>query len=48
MPLKIDLEKQEDSLVDFGVAKVGQDVTKVVYLVNQSKKSVRLSMDVEE
>lgn len=48
VPLKIDLEKQEDSVVDFGVAKVGQDVTKIVHLVNQSKKTVRLSMDVDD
>lgn len=47
VPFKIDLDKQEDSLVDFGIAKVGQDLTKVVTLVNSSKKSVKIGFQVD-
>lgn len=47
VPFKVELEKQEDQIVDFGIAKVGQDVTKVVSVVNLSKKAVNIQLDVD-
>jgi len=38
VPMKLELEKSEDQIIDFGVQRVGSDTTKMVYLVNQSKK----------
>lgn len=34
-------------MVDFGIAKVGQDVTKVVSVVNLSKKAVNIQLDLD-
>ena len=42
---KLELEKTEDQHIDFGILKVGQDVTRTVSLINYSKKSMNLSLD---
>jgi hydrocephalus-inducing protein len=40
IPLKLEVEKTEDQNVDFGITKVGQEETRVVGIVNQSKKKI--------
>lgn len=48
VPLKLELEKSEDQIVDFGIQRVGGDVTKTITLINQSKKQVKISFDCGE
>lgn len=45
IPLKLELEKSEDALIDFGIVRVGADVTKVVNLINSSKRTINLTFD---
>lgn len=48
MPLKLELERSEDQNVEFGVQRVGSDVTKTVSLLNNSKKAIKISLDCED
>lgn len=48
IPFKIELEKTEDSNVDFGVVRVNGDTTKVVGLVNMSRKPIAITFDIPE
>lgn len=47
VPLKLDLARAEDSFVDFGICRVSSDQTKVVTLLNSSKKQVTITFDVD-
>lgn len=47
IPLKLELEKTEDQNIEFGVTKVGGDASRTVSLVNQSKKKIEITFDVE-
>ena len=42
---KLELERTEDQHIDFGILKVGQDVTRTVSLINYSKKVINLNFD---
>ena len=42
---KLELERTEDQHIDFGIVKVGHDITKSISLVNYSKKTINLTMD---
>lgn len=46
-PLKLELLKAENKLVDFGIKTVGVDVTKVITLLNNSKREITISFDLE-
>ena len=48
VPLKLELEKAANKLVDFGIQRVGADLTKRVVLVNTSRKAIRISFDVDD
>ena len=45
VPLKLELQRAEDTSVNFGVLKIGGDVTKSVRLMNYGKRAVRLNFD---
>jgi hypothetical protein len=47
VPLKLELEKTEDQNIDFGITKVGSEVSRVASLVNNSKKKIEITFDVE-
>jgi len=47
IPFKIDLDKQEDQVINFGTVKTGQDITKTIYIVNHSKKAINITFDNE-
>lgn len=47
IPLKLELEKTEDQNIDFGVTKVGSEASRTVSLVNNSKKKIEITFDVE-
>ena len=47
-PLKLELLKAEDKLVDFGIKTVGADVTKYVNVQNNSKRAITLSFDLDD
>jgi hypothetical protein len=34
--------------VDFGICRIGDDITKVIYLVNLSRKPITISFDVND
>ena len=40
IPLKLEVERTEDQNVDFGVTKVGHDVSRQIGLVNHSRKKI--------
>lgn len=42
---KLELERTEDQHIDFGIVKVGSDVTRTVSLINHSKKTVSISLE---
>lgn len=46
IPFKLELDKTEDSNVDFGVVRVNKDSTKMVAIVNYSRKPVNLTFDI--
>ena len=48
VPMKLELEKSEDQIVDFGIQRVNCDVTKTISIVNQSKKQIRISLDCDD
>jgi hypothetical protein len=39
--------KAENKLVDFGIKTVGADVTKVITLMNNSKREITISFDLD-
>ena len=41
------IAKAENKLVDFGIKTVGADVTKVINLMNNSKREITISFDLE-
>jgi len=45
VPLKLELEKAEDTSVDFGILRIGGDVTKSVRLMNYGKRALALNFD---
>jgi len=45
--MKLELEKSEDQTIDFGIQRVGSDVTRQISLVNQSRRTVKISLDCE-
>ncbi len=47
-PLKLELLKAEDKLVDFGIKTVGADITKYVNVQNNSKRAITLSFDLDD
>ena len=47
IPLKLELEKTEDQNIDFGVTRVGADASRTVSLVNNSKKKIEITFDVD-
>ena len=40
VPLNLNLENADQKLVDFGIQRIGNDVTQIITLVNTSKKHV--------
>lgn len=46
-PLKLELQKAENKLVDFGIKTVGANITKTINLINYSKRSITISFDFE-
>lgn len=42
---KLELERTEDQHIDFGILKVGQDITRTVSLINYSKKVININLD---
>ena len=48
VPLNLHLEKPDQKLVDFGIRRIGDDITKVIYLVNFSRKPITISFDVND
>jgi hypothetical protein len=46
-PLKLELMKAENKLVDFGIKTVGAKITKVINLINHSKRAITISFDFE-
>jgi len=44
--LKLELERAEDNFVDFGIQRIGSDVTKVISLVNYSKRAITITLNV--
>lgn len=40
IPLKLEVERTEDQNVDFGVTKVGEDDTRIIPIINSSKKKI--------
>lgn len=48
IPLKLELEKTEDTNVDFGVVRVNKESTKTVTLINYSRKPVNLTFDTDD
>jgi len=47
IPLKLELERTEDQNIDFGVSKVGHEVSRTVSVVNHSKKKIEITFDVD-
>ena len=47
IPLKLELEKTEDQIIDFGVTRVGSDVSRTVSLINNSRKKIEITFDVD-
>jgi hydrocephalus-inducing protein len=47
IPLKLELEKTEDQNIDFGVIRVGGDASRTVSLLNNSKKKIEITFDVD-
>lgn len=45
-PIKLELEKSEDTSVDFGIVRIGTDVTKTVRLMNFGKRPLTMNLDV--
>jgi hypothetical protein len=39
--------KAENKLVDFGIKTVGADVTKIITLMNNSKREITISFDLD-
>ena len=48
IPFKLELEKNEDVNLDFGVVRVNSDTTRVVGLVNTSRKPISVTFDIKE
>ena len=48
IPLKLQLEKTEDQNIDFGVTRVGSEISRTVSLWNHSKKKIDITFDVED
>jgi len=46
IPMKLELERAEDNFVDFGIQRIGSDVTKVISLVNYSKRAITITLNV--
>lgn len=46
-PLKLELMKAENKLVDFGIKTVGANITKTINLINYSKRAILISFDFE-
>jgi hydrocephalus-inducing protein len=46
IPMKLELERAEDNFVDFGIQRIGADVTKTISLVNYSKRAITIKLDV--
>jgi hydrocephalus-inducing protein len=47
IPLKLELEKTEDQNIDFGVTHVGSESSRTVSLINNSKKKIEITFDVD-
>ena len=48
IPFKLEFDKTEDQNLDFGIVRVGADVTKLVTLINYSKKVMNLIFDQQQ
>lgn len=46
VPLKLELEKAEDTSVDFGILRIGADITKTARLINYGRRAITLNFDV--
>ena len=42
------MEKTEDQNIDFGITKVGHEVSRTVTLINYSKKKIDITFDVSD
>ena len=45
VPLKLELERAEDTSVDFGILRIGSDITKTARLINYGKRAITLNFD---
>lgn len=48
IPLKLDLSSAEDSFIDYGICRIGADITRIASLANYSKRPVSISFNVED
>jgi len=46
IPMKLELERAEDNFVDYGIQRIGSDITKTISLVNYSKRAITIKLDV--
>lgn len=47
IPLKLEVERTQDQNVDFGITKVGEDDTRIIPIVNNSKKKIDITFNVD-
>lgn len=47
IPLKLELEKTEDSNIDFGIVRVNKESTRTIALINYSRKPVNLTFNTD-
>lgn len=47
-PYKLELEKTEDTNLEFGVARVNQSITKIVPIINNSRKPITINLNLKE
>jgi len=47
IPFKLELEKNEDNYIDLGVVRVGQEYHKYIPIVNQGKKMINITFDID-
>ena len=45
VPLKLELERAEDTSIDFGIQRIGSDITKTARLMNFGRRAITLSFD---
>lgn len=47
VPFKLEVEKTENQNIDFGITKVGEESSRVVSIINLSKKKIDITFDTD-